>query len=195
MAPGIPDPELRHFVRNRLAALRNAAFYLQRRIEPTPLAAEDPRVAQFFALIIHELEEIERAIGGQPGAPVMAPAVPDTAKLAVRVLIVDDHLGNRTTLAALLTDEGFFVDAVDSFAGACARLEGAAPYDIVLLDRQLGDRDGVELVPLVRAVEPSTRILVISGSDDEQPLPGVDAVIRKDRGYDVLRTRIGEVLG
>lgn len=194
MAPGIPDPELRHFVRNRLAALRNAAFYLQRRIEPTPIADEDPRVRQFFALILHELAEIEGAIGGRVGAPTPIAAGPDTAKLAVRVLIVDDHEGNRTTLAALLSDEGFFVDAVDGFASACARLEGAAPYDVVLLDRTLGDGDGIELVPLVRAVEPKTHVIIISGSDDDSTVPGVAAVVRKDRGYDVLRARIGELL-
>jgi CheY-like chemotaxis protein len=196
MTPGIVDAELRHFVRNRLAALRNAAFYLQRRVEPTPVAAEDPRISQFFALIIHELAEIEHAISGRsPGTPIPSPPVVDTAKLAVRVLIVDDHSGNRTTLAALLSEDGFFVDEVESFVGACQRLEGSAPYDVVLLDRGLGDRDGVELVPLVRAVEPTTRVIVTSGMDDERPLSGVDAVIRKDRGYDVLRARIAELLG
>src|SRR5689334_11727094 len=101
MAHGIPDAELRHFVRNRLAALRNAAFCLQRRVEPTALAQEDPRVPQFFALMLHELMEIERAIGDSAGTPVPVPAGQDTAKLAVRLLIVDDHEGNRTTLAAL----------------------------------------------------------------------------------------------
>ena len=35
--------ELRHYLRNRVAAIRNAAFYLQRRVSTTSLWEEDER--------------------------------------------------------------------------------------------------------------------------------------------------------
>src|SRR5687768_4933387 len=84
--------ELRHFVRNRLAAVRNAAFYLQRRTEPTSLWRDDPRVAKFFQLIVHELGQIEEAVSGGrvPGTTAPASPGPATASRDARVLVVDD---------------------------------------------------------------------------------------------------------
>ncbi len=42
---------LRHDLRNHLASIRNAAFYLRRRTRDTELWRADPRMAQFFGLI------------------------------------------------------------------------------------------------------------------------------------------------
>jgi signal transduction histidine kinase len=49
---------LRHDLRNKLATVRNAAFYLERRAEKTPLWGE-PRVPSFFKMIESELEAVE----------------------------------------------------------------------------------------------------------------------------------------
>jgi signal transduction histidine kinase len=42
---------VRHDMRNKLGSIRNAAFYLKRRVQQTELWTSDPRVSQFFALI------------------------------------------------------------------------------------------------------------------------------------------------
>src|SRR6476646_3505069 len=42
---------LRHDLRNHLASIRNAAFYLRRRTKDTEVWRSDPRMAQFFSLI------------------------------------------------------------------------------------------------------------------------------------------------
>lgn len=42
---------LRHDLRNHLASIRNAAFYLRRRTKDTEVWRTDPRMAQFFSLI------------------------------------------------------------------------------------------------------------------------------------------------
>ena len=54
--------ELRHYLRNRFAAIRNAAFYLQRRVAKTSLWEEDERVRRFFDLIASELSDADDAI-------------------------------------------------------------------------------------------------------------------------------------
>jgi signal transduction histidine kinase len=41
----------RHELRNRLASIRNACFYIRRRVQGTELWTDDPRIEQFFALI------------------------------------------------------------------------------------------------------------------------------------------------
>jgi hypothetical protein len=54
--------ELRHYLRNRFAAIRNAAFYLQKRVSTTSLWEEDERVSRFFDLIASELSDADDAI-------------------------------------------------------------------------------------------------------------------------------------
>jgi signal transduction histidine kinase len=49
---------LRHELNNKLASVRNAAFYLERRAETAPIWSE-PRVPKFFQLIDSELEAAE----------------------------------------------------------------------------------------------------------------------------------------
>ncbi|MGZ3477250.1 MAG: hypothetical protein ACXVCJ_22325, partial [Polyangiales bacterium] len=41
---------VRHDLRNRLGAIRNSSYFLQRRVKTTPLWSEEPRVPKFFAL-------------------------------------------------------------------------------------------------------------------------------------------------
>ena len=187
--------ELRHFVRNRLAAVRNAAFYLQRRTETTALWHEDPRVAKFFALIVHELGQIEEAVSGNrvPGVTDTQDATPATARAGARVLVVDDHDGNRETLAALLADEDFAVDQVATLADALTYLESDASLDAILLDRHLGEHDGLVLVPLVRATRPAAKIVIVSGACSEA-MEGVDDVVGKDLGFEVLLSRLRKLL-
>jgi signal transduction histidine kinase len=52
----------RHDLRNKLAAIRNAAFYIARRTEKTDLWATDPRVASFFKLIDDQLAEADQIL-------------------------------------------------------------------------------------------------------------------------------------
>jgi CheY-like chemotaxis protein len=185
------EHEQRHFVRNRLAAIRNAAFYLQRRVEGTPLWEGDPRVPRFFALIVDELGQIERQFSS-PATPTHD-TTPAPASVGARVLVVDDHDGHRETLAALLADEGFAVEQAASFASACTCLESDARYDLVLLDRALGDHDGLELAPLVRMSRPAAKIVIVSGSDP-RPVPGIDDVVGKDVEFEALLVRVRRLL-
>jgi signal transduction histidine kinase len=45
----------RHDLRNRLASIGGAAFYLRRRVATTPLWASDPRIERFFEVIDEEV--------------------------------------------------------------------------------------------------------------------------------------------
>lgn len=66
---------LRHDARNKVGAIRNAAFYLRKKTEKTPLWAE-PRIADFFALIEAQLQELEVVLGDRGGSGIVeAPQV------------------------------------------------------------------------------------------------------------------------
>src|SRR4051812_40775412 len=58
---------LRHDVRNKLGAIRNASFYLQRKVERAAPAlwSEDPRMPKFFELIGSELTAAEKTLASK----------------------------------------------------------------------------------------------------------------------------------
>ena len=61
------------------------------------------------------------------------------------ILVVDDEAEIRATLEEILREEGYGVATAASAAEAMERLEDA-PYDVVLLDIWLPDRDGLDVL-------------------------------------------------
>jgi two-component system, NtrC family, nitrogen regulation response regulator NtrX len=78
------------------------------------------------------------------------------------VLVVDDEAGVRTSLAAILGDEGYAVEAVGSGEEALAVLE-ARRHDLVLLDVWLPGADGLEVLRRIRETDAELPVVVISG--------------------------------
>ena len=62
---------IRHDLRNRLGAIRNANFYLRRRIQKLApdIGTTDPRVPDFFALIATEADATEPILESRLPAP------------------------------------------------------------------------------------------------------------------------------
>jgi two-component system, NtrC family, nitrogen regulation response regulator NtrX len=79
-----------------------------------------------------------------------------------RVLVVDDEAGVRASLAGILGDEGYAVDAVGSGEEALDAL-GHGRYDLVLLDVWLPGADGLEVLGRIRAADAELPVVVISG--------------------------------
>jgi two-component system response regulator RegA len=115
-----------------------------------------------------------------------------------RVLLVDDSASNRMVLGSLLEDEGLEVVAADSYAQARERLtaDGAA-FDVVMVDQHLGDGLGSNLVPLVRQRVPAAKVMLISGSADEDVTGKAvfDATVPKGRDFNDVLALMYELLG
>jgi DNA-binding NarL/FixJ family response regulator len=81
------------------------------------------------------------------------------------VLIVDDHDGFRASAREVLELEGFEVvgEAADAASAVVATRE--LRPDVVLLDVQLPDIDGVELSRQIEAENGGTEIVLISSRD------------------------------
>jgi UDP-3-O-acyl N-acetylglucosamine deacetylase len=77
-------------------------------------------------------------------------------------LIVDDEPGILATLAGVLADQGFETVATRSGAEAL-RLYAGRPADVVFLDVWLPDRDGLETLQALRAVDPAAAVIMMSG--------------------------------
>lgn len=77
------------------------------------------------------------------------------------VLIVDDEAAIRESLQTLLEMEGYEVEAAGSGEEGLARA-GDRPFDIVLLDVALPDRNGIELLSELRAHDAHLPVIIIT---------------------------------
>ncbi len=80
------------------------------------------------------------------------------------ILIVDDEAEIRETLEEILREEGYAVASAPTAADALTQARDPV-YDLLLLDVWLPDRDGLEVLAELRALDADTRpeVIVISG--------------------------------
>jgi len=78
-----------------------------------------------------------------------------------KVLIVDDDGGIRNSLSAILMDEGYEIDAVDS-GEACLELVDRNQYDLILLDIWLPGIDGLTALEQIKKIDTSLAVVIIS---------------------------------
>jgi signal transduction histidine kinase len=115
---------------------------------------------------------------------VVAAAPPDLA--GMRILIVDDDEDVRLGVAAMAEAMGATVETASGGAEAESRLR-LQPFGVILLDLYLGEERGEDLLPRLRALAPSTRLLLMTGSVERAQAPGgFDAVLIKPFGREAL---------
>ncbi len=78
------------------------------------------------------------------------------------VLIVDDEPGILSTLAGVLSDEGYKTVCTGSGAEALD-LYGRERPDVVMLDVWLPDHDGLETLQALREADPTAAVIMMSG--------------------------------
>jgi len=80
------------------------------------------------------------------------------------VLIVDDEADIRHLVAGILEDEGFSVRTASDSDGALAAIRARKPSLLVLdIWMQGGGLDGLELLDVVKALDPDLPVIMISG--------------------------------
>ncbi|NPB06510.1 MAG: response regulator transcription factor [Aquificae bacterium] len=84
-----------------------------------------------------------------------------------RVLIVEDDRVLADSLAEFFTEKGLSVDVAYGYDEALEKLEQNR-YDAYLIDVNLGDGDGVELLKTLRSLKDDTPTLIISALTDVQ---------------------------
>jgi len=85
------------------------------------------------------------------------------------VLIADDHAMLRAGLRLYLEQDPSIthIDESATGAGTLEQLR-AASYDLLILDINMPDRSGIDVLRQVRASHPDTRVLVLSGFSEKQ---------------------------
>jgi DNA-binding response OmpR family regulator len=96
----------------------------------------------------------------------------------MRVLLVEDHLEMVAALRAALTRHDMIVDHALNLSEAEV-IVADGNYDVVVLDRQLPDGDGLSLIPKLRASGNVVPVLVLTARGDL-----ADRVAGLDNGAD-----------
>jgi two-component system, NtrC family, nitrogen regulation response regulator NtrX len=78
------------------------------------------------------------------------------------ILIVDDEIGIRQSLGALLRDEGYEIEAVAS-GEECLEQIGRRNFDLILLDVWLKKMDGLQTLERIQQLEGAPMTVMISG--------------------------------
>lgn len=104
-----------------------------------------------------------------------------------RILLVEDSESVRMSTAAILESDGHQVVEAANVESA-ARALADAPFDVVILDRDLPDGRGEELLPEIRRRLPHAFVVVSSGDIRGTKPQGVDCTIAKgDAPFELLR--------
>ena len=113
----------------------------------------------------------------------------------MRILVVEDERPLARSLARGLSEEGHAVDTAHSLRRA-GDLAVANAYDLIVLDLQLPDGSGLDLLRSVRQAGSSVAVLILSARDRvEQRVEGLNAgaddYLTKPFSFAELLARIG----
>ena len=86
---------------------------------------------------------------------------PVDSTAAGTILIIDDETAIRESLETLLEFEGYSVQSAESGEEGLARL-AETPFDLVLLDFALPDRNGLEILADIRSRDPQLAVIMIT---------------------------------
>ncbi|MDQ8180193.1 response regulator [Pelagicoccus sp. SDUM812005] len=116
------------------------------------------------------------------------------------ILVVDDNLGARRSIEALLTQENYRFLLADSGAAALQLLESHTP-DVILLDVMMPGMNGFEVCQKIRSTPSVSEIpiIMITALDDEESMiqgidAGADDFLSKPISKIELRSRIRSIL-
>jgi CheY-like chemotaxis protein len=113
-----------------------------------------------------------------------------------KVLVVDDHPLNRTLLVGMLRALKLACDEAADGREAVAKA-AATPYDLILMDWQMPEMDGIAAARAIRAAETThhARIIAVTGAIDPEELAafsaaGMDGHLAKPFGIPELMATV-----
>jgi CheY-like chemotaxis protein/HPt (histidine-containing phosphotransfer) domain-containing protein len=140
----------------------------------------------------------EKPVSDRAGPEGAAPGV----SRPLRILLAEDNIVNQRVSTAFLQKQGHLVRVVSDGRSALAAIE-AEPFDLVLMDVQMPEMDGLEATTAIRRREAAlgrhTPILALTAhamkGDRERCLAaGMDGYLAKPLRADVLRRAIQEAV-
>ncbi|WP_233561636.1 response regulator [Sorangium cellulosum] len=117
----------------------------------------------------------------------------ETPASVLRIYLIHDHPIVREGFARALSDEPDIVVVGQAGAAADALRETAScKPDVVLVDLDVPDRDGIELLGALRAQLPQATLLVLSGYGDESRV--AEALRAGAQGHLVKTSKLEDII-
>lgn len=85
------------------------------------------------------------------------------------IVVIEDHQPVLKLLSALCQAEGHDVMAFDNGRAGLDAIRELAP-DVALVDRRLGDVDGLDIVQQARTASPQTRFVMVSACSETRDI-------------------------
>jgi two-component system response regulator (stage 0 sporulation protein F) len=100
-----------------------------------------------------------------------------------RILVVDDEINMRETLADILTEEGFEVRTAETGEKA-VKICRSEPFDTVLMDVRMPGIDGIEATRRIRKIHGEIKVIIMSAYSvdhlvESSSAEGIVAFLRK----------------
>ena len=116
----------------------------------------------------------------------------------LKVLVIDDDESIRTTVTAILEDEGYKVDVAENGKEAIEK-SNADVYSVALIDFRLPDMEGTELLTTLRETIPKTVKIMVTGYPTLQNAidcvnKNADAYFTKPVNYENLLSTIKRLI-
>jgi CheY-like chemotaxis protein len=157
---------LRDEIAAPISSIRTAVEHLKR----------DPDVPpQAIAELERAIASVENRVRGATGGPQTVLGVDrldrskgvDPEIAGRRVAVLDDEEPVRDVVANVLAEVGASVDRFSSSNEGCASIERAAaegkPYDVIISDVRMPERNGYEVFRLAKAACPRTQVILMTG--------------------------------
>ena len=111
-----------------------------------------------------------------------------------RIMLIEDHPKYRTVIEmAMKNEEDLFLGSMFGAAEVALRniKEGKNNPDLILLDLNLPGMGGIEAIPLIKALIPETKIIILTQSDHENDV--LAAIQQGADGYLLKKSTVGQI--
>lgn len=112
--------------------------------------------------------------------------------MIINALIVDDDHEVRSMLTSILEDEGYLVETAENGKKAILLCE-KAPFDVALIDIELPDIKGTDLLAILKEKQPKMVKIIITGHPSIEN--AAKSVNEKADGYITKPFNVQELIG
>lgn len=108
------------------------------------------------------------------------------------MLVVDDRATTRQVIAARLQVDGHEVETAEDGVRALEHFKRSR-WDVVITDRKMAGMSGEELAAAIKAINPATPVILVTGYAEQLTEGAFDMIVRKPFPHETLQAALTAV--